>query len=382
MSTPYELTAPSKWAQPPKQFSFSSLNAIAACPRRWQLLNSEWGTHSRFPERAHPSAIEGQIVHEALDLLSRALGRVGRPQLGSPEFQSAAVSCGFWDFFAAQIDEWNARAARHPRTGPGFVIRTAPRELANRAVQLFREQYRPGGRPALSSVPGHGTGASSVLARLRRDGTLSEVRLEHPSLPLIGILDFVVLEEDSDITVVDFKTGAAKESHRNQLRLYAMLWWRATDLPPTRIEVQYLNDGWAESVSEVELVQVEREIAKEIDEAIKALSRRPSPARVGPACGRCPVRARCDEGWPHVEPKAFITGHTADCEITVTSAPTPTGFTGRRLDGRVLPVVYEVAVGKALPALADGTILRLVDAVSTEDGRALELRAWSECYLQ
>jgi pimeloyl-ACP methyl ester carboxylesterase len=53
-STPYELVAPSRWAQPPKQFNFSSLQAVAACPRRWQLPHSEWGTFSRFPERAHP----------------------------------------------------------------------------------------------------------------------------------------------------------------------------------------------------------------------------------------------------------------------------------------------------------------------------------------
>ena len=60
-STPYELVAPSRWAQPPKQFSFSSPQAVAACPRRWQLLHSEWGTFSRFPERANPSAVEGQF---------------------------------------------------------------------------------------------------------------------------------------------------------------------------------------------------------------------------------------------------------------------------------------------------------------------------------
>jgi hypothetical protein len=180
---------------------------------------------------------------------------------------------------------------------------------------------------------------------------------------------------------VDFKTGAAKDSHRDQLLLYAMLWWRVTGLAPVRIEVQYLKDGWAEAVAETELDRVEKSVGKEIDKAVAALSRQPGPARPGPDCARCPVRARCEEGWLHAEPGAALTGRTADCEVTVASAPTPTGFTGRRRDGRELPVVYDLAVGKTLPSLTAGTRLRLVDAVPTEEGKALEVRAWSECYL-
>jgi CRISPR/Cas system-associated exonuclease Cas4 (RecB family) len=380
MSTPYDLRVPSRWAAPPKQFSFSSLQTITGCPRRWQLVHSEWGTCSRFPERAHPTAVEGQIVHEALDLLSRALGRLGRPPLGSPEFQTAAHGCGFWAFFETEVSEWNSRAAHHPRTGPGFVIRTAPRELANRAIRLFREQYRPGARHALHVAP-TSSDATSVLARLQRDGALSEVRLEHPSLPLSGIIDFVTLEEKSQVAIVDFKTGVAKDVHREQLLLYAMLWWRVTGQAPARIEVQYLNDRWDEVVLKSELEKVERRVGKEIEKAHEALSRKPGPARAGPECARCPVRARCDDGWAHAEPRAVLAGRTADCEVTVVSAATSTGFTGIRRDGTELPVVYAAAVGRLLPSLTPGTRLRLVDAVPTEEGKALEIRAWSECYL-
>lgn len=381
MSGPYELARPSRWATPPKQFSFSSLNAIGACPRRWQLLHSEWGSCSRFPERTHPAAIEGQIVHEALDLLSRALGQVGRPHLGSAEFQAAATMCGFWDFFAKQIAEWNERATRHPRTGPGFIIRTPPRELANRAVRLFREHYRPGGRSAVHISRSDDPAGGALLDRLRRAGALSEVRLEHPRLPLSGVIDLVALDADSGVAIVDFKTGAAKDSHRDQLLLYAMLWWRVTHLAPVRIEVQYMTDAWAEAVTEAELDRVEQKIGKEIEKAVEAISRQPGPARVGPECARCPVRARCDEGWLYVESGVDPTSSTADCEVTVASATTPTGFTGRRRNGRELPVVYDLAVGRTLPPLRAGTRVRLVDAVPMEGGAALEVRAWSECYL-
>lgn len=380
-STPYELAIPSKWAQPPARFSFSSLQAVSACPRRWQLLHSEWGSFRRFPERVHPSAVEGQIVHEALDLLSRALGRVGRPALGSPEFQAAVAGCGFWDMFSTQIDEWNSRANRHPRAGPRFVLRTPPRELANRAVRLFREKYRPGSRQAAPAKPIHGLEPEAVLHRLRRDGALSEVRLDHPAMPLGGILDLVTLEESGDVAIVDFKTGSVKDAHKEQLRLYALLWWRVTGQAPARIEVQYLDDEWEASVTKPELEKFERVVGQEIQKAIEDTSRQPAPARVGPECRRCLVRARCDEGWLESEPSGAPVGRTTDCELAVASAVTPTGFSGRRRDGRDLLVVFDSAVGATLPPLSPGARLRLVDAVPAEAGKALEVRAWSECYL-
>lgn len=93
-----------------------------------------------------------------------------------------------------------------------------------------------------------------------------------------------------------------------------------------------------------------------------------------------PTRGRY--GWPYAEPAGAPTGRTADCEITLSSAPTPTGFSARRRDGRHVSVVYDFAVGKTLPSLTTGSRLRLVDAVvAAEEGKTLEIRAWSECYL-
>ena len=184
------------------------------------------------------------------------------------------------------------------------------------------------------------------------------------------------------MVIVDFKTGVAKDPHKDQLLLYAMLWWRVTGQLPARIEVQYLNDGWGETVSKADLERVERTIGKEIKRAAETLAQQPSPARPGRDCARCPVRARCDDGWPYAEPAGAPTGRTADCELTLSSAPTPTGFSARRRDGRDVSVVYDFAVGKTLPSLTTGSRLRLVDAVvAAEEGKTLEIRPWSECYL-
>ena len=148
-----------------------------------------------------------------------------------------------------------------------------------------------------------------------------------------------------------------------------------------RLGYQYLNSGWRAPVSQAALEAAERKISSEIRAAVEALGQQPAPACASQDCEHCPVRARCNEIWNHVEPAGELTKRTADCEITVTSAPTPTGFTGQRRDSRELPVVYDIAVGRSLPSLTTGTRLRLVDAVPVEGGKALEIRAWSECYL-
>jgi hypothetical protein len=382
LSSPYELKWPTRWASPPKRFSFTSLQAIASCPRRWQLLESEWGTCARFPERTHPAALEGQIVHAALDRLSRALGSCGRPPLGSPVFQAAALACGFWNFFSEQVVACNARLAQHPRAGPNYIIRTAPRELANRAIQLFREAYRPGSVAELPRTVKRNGGASpsSVLSLLRHEGVLSEVRLEHPTLPLMGILDLVTMDDAGHVTVADFKTGEAKDSHKLQLLLYGLLWWRACGTPPTRIKIQYLDHGWDVPVTASELTGAEEAASRDIAAAKEALTLHPAPARTSPECFLCAVRARCDEGW-RLSERSNRPGASANVELVVMAGPSPSGFIGQKLGGAEVPIVYDYAVGRALPAFAEGTRLRLVDVQSDDASKRISIRPWSEVYV-
>jgi hypothetical protein len=113
---------------------------------------------------------------------------------------------------------------------------------------------------------------------------LSEVRLEHPSLPLLGVLDVVALESDHSATVVDFKTGARKPAHEEQVLLYSLLWWRVTGMRPGRAVVQYLDSSWTLSPNQAALVAAEKSIAKEIDQAKTALSARPAAASAGHEC--------------------------------------------------------------------------------------------------
>jgi hypothetical protein len=383
----YELQEPTSWVEPPATYSFSTLQALSACPRRWQLVHSAWGAYARFPERPQPAAIEGQIVHEALDLLARELGRNGRPPIGSPGFREALDRCGFWTFFFTQVEDWNRRLASHPRTGPAYVLRTQPRELANQAIRLFRERYRPGAEGQVDAPTAGETGAgsggsASLLTLLQARGVLSEVRVEHPKLPLVGVLDVVAMERDGSTTVVDFKTGGRKPAHEEQVLLYALLWWRATGNRPSKAVLQYLDTTWASCPEEAMMVVAENAIASEIYQAREALTVRPAASRPGRECTSCPVRPRCDDGWAWSERASQMDGGAKfiDIEVAVASSPTQTGFLGKRSNGEDVSVVFDAAVGRGLPPAKTGDRFRIVDAAPRSGGTEVALLPWTEMY--
>ena len=252
----YELQGPTAWVDPPATWSSSSLDDVEACPRRWQLLRSRWGVFDRFPVRQHPAAIEGQIIHEALDRLTRACGQRGNPAFGSAEFASALTDADFFPHFAGAVTKWQQRIATHPRPGPAFRSRASGEDLANCAVRLFREQYKSDGQAGALTAESATAEPTDVNALLKRKRAVSEVRLTHPGLPFLGILDRVQLARDG-VEVVDFKTGRPSNKHRMQLLRYALLWWRRTGDSPVRVIAQYLNGSESWPVSTKSLEEIE-----------------------------------------------------------------------------------------------------------------------------
>src|SRR5262249_34384015 len=63
-------------------------------------------------------------------------------------------------------------------------------------------------------------------------GVYAELELRVPRIGWRGITDLLILSDDS-CEIVDFKIGAPDEEHRFQLRVYALLWSRDSELNPT-----------------------------------------------------------------------------------------------------------------------------------------------------
>lgn len=375
----YELQRPTTWADPPTTWSSTTLDDVETCPRRWQLLRSRWGEHERFPVRPHPAAVEGQIVHEALDRLTRACGQRGNPAFGSAEFAAALSDAEFFPGFARSVAEWQQRFSAHPRPGPAFRLRTSAEELANRAVRMFRDQYKPDGRVASQPAERATEAPADVESLLRQKRALSEVKLTHPALPFLGILDRVQ-HTGEGVEVVDFKTGKPSDKHRRQLLRYALLWWRKTGDAPVRISAQYLDgvESWPVTLGALE--DIESELVKKIPLLTGALSAQPAAAKPGTGCHTCTVRARCASGWAVGEEAAVVDGR-GDAELVVKAKAGDHGFLARSRAGAEIAVVYEAAVATLLPEHVDGQVLRVLDGVWKEKRTQLEIKAWTEVFV-
>lgn len=375
----YELQAPTAWADPPSTWSSTSLDDVEACPRRWQLLRSRWGDFERFPVRPHPAAIEGQIVHEALDRLTRACGQRGNPAFGSAEFSAALTDADFFPGFARAVAEWQQRLTTHPRPGPAFRLRASGEELANRAVRMFREQYKADGHVASQAAERATDTPADVNAILKQKRALSEVKLTHPKLPFLGILDRVQ-DTGEGVEVVDFKTGKPSDKHRKQLLRYALLWWRKTGDVPVRVSAQYLDGVASWPVTQGALEDVEADLVKKLPLLTDVLGAHPAAAKPGTGCHTCAVRARCAAGWAVGEEAALVDGR-GDAELVVQAKAGDHGFLARSRTGAEIAVVYEAPVAKLLPKHVEGQVLRVLDGVWKEKRTQLELKAWTEVFV-
>lgn len=383
------MPVPTDWADPPTTWSPSSLHAVEACPRRWQFLASRWGEHDRFPERLHPAAVEGRIVHEALERLGKELGSRGRPPIGSPSFREAVVESGFFELFASELVRWDAAVTADRPIASSRRLRVTPMELANRAVRALRATYHPGDGVALEIDPATRrsgsrstlTDGASLLKALRARGVLTEITVRHPTLPFLGVIDQAMNHADG-IRIVDFKTGSQKPEHLDQVHAYAVAWWRSTGVPPGSAVLQYPGSPIDVALDERTLESFERRLESRIDAAREALRARPAPCIPSEACRHCGVRARCDEGWgivathdPGVGPAGSI-----DLELEVLQAPSATGFVGMAATHEV-HVAYEPAVGRALPTMHVGEHVRLSSATRRSDG-AIEIGVWTELHIR
>jgi hypothetical protein len=375
----YELQAPTEWAAPPTTWSSTTFDDVEACPRRWQLLRSRWGKHERFPTRPSPAAIEGQIIHDALDRLTRACGQRGNPAFGSAEFAAAAADADFFPGFARAVDEWQQKLGAHPRPGPAFRLRATAEELTNHAVRMFREQYKPDGHAASRVAEKATEGMADVGALLRHRRALSEVKLRHPTLPFLGIIDRVQLASDG-VEVVDFKTGRPSEKHHQQLLRYALLWWRATEEVPVRVSAQYLHGVESWPVANRTLAEIEADLTRRVPSLGQMLLARPAIARAGAGCHACPVRARCATGWSVGEEMALVEGR-GDAELVVTATAGEHGFLARSRSGAEVAVVYEPTVAKMLSEPGEGQVLRILDGVWKEKRSQFEIKAWTEVFV-
>jgi len=384
----YRLHGPSAWPEAPTTFSFSSLSTMEACPLQWQLVRARYEALERFPARPHPAAVEGDIVHRTLDRVFKSLAIAGLPGIGTAEFREEVARVDVKRTVEELLEEHQARLAQHPR-GSGFRLRVGPQQLVNQVIRLFRAEYS---KAAADPVPASSFRRASaseelrpdqLLALLRARGAISELRLEHPSLPFVGIIDLVRADEH-EVAVVDFKTGEPKPAHEAQVLAYAVLWWSNTGRSPDRVEVRYPSGAKMLPVEPGVLAEIEQQLGQRIEAIASTLTRPPARAQPGDHCRYCDVRQFCDTYWtgtPSELPAAKTTGsRSVDIELTVDGTPGSNGFPATTASGSPCPVVHASDGSKVHGPFVDGETLRILNARVAASGDAVELMPWTEVF--
>jgi PD-(D/E)XK nuclease superfamily len=375
----YRLTGPSAWRTTVDQVSHSSLTALERCPRQWQLLRSEWPDFGSFPQRRHRGTIEGTIVHETLDRIFRAMALRGLPKPGTTTFRAVMAELDVVGGLRREINAWNEEVAAHPRAAL-LRMQTTERALYNKVAELFQAEYArvdPGIGVACETSSPHGD--RDALTLLRNRGVLTEWNVAHPTLPVRGQID-LIRRDAQGTCLVDFKTGTPKPEYRDQLALYALLWWRSTGELPVATELRHPRGCDAFPVERENLVSLESGLATRIANARAALAQTPATARTGEHCGLCDVRPFCDDYWrasPQKRARKTTGPQYADLEVRVPDRVDGHGFVAE--DGRRhLSVVWDEEALLGEP-FTPGETLRIVGA-RIEDDDAVRLISTTEVF--
>jgi hypothetical protein len=251
-------------------------------------------------ERAN---LAGQIVHLALELITKELARADCTSVRDPLFPSVLKQMGgFTEIInkctALVIDKYkdNPRVVRSCVT-LASLMKDQESELRER-VQILTSRLLL--QPRQHKEP-HAQSTKNLVAL--GNGLYSEVKLQPDKMDWVGYADLLSLS-NTTCEIVDFKSGERNVDHEFQICVYSLLWSRDTKINPHGRLINKLTLSYPSGEVEVkplspsELDQLEGKLMKRTQSAIQSLHE--FPPRAKPSfenCRYCGVRQLCDTYW-------------------------------------------------------------------------------------
>lgn len=399
--THWRVITPTTWPAPPTEMSASTHAEIEECPRRWALSSAEypelWGGRG-YPPKLQVAALAGSVVHLALEIITKQLTRAGVPSLSDPSAPQVLRALGG---YTRVVEECVERILKRYNDNPraGALMEHAQRTLRGQVptlrarVQSMLSRIRlPKGAAtptALSTSKSSGPPPRLPLA----NGTYPEVEVRAKSIGWKGKVDLLVLGDDA-CEITDFKTGAADEGHKFQVRAYAVMWRLDDELNPSerlvdRLVLAYESqdvDVAPPSASEID--DLSRELLARRQAAEAALAARPPSAHPSTeSCRYCGVRQLCDAYWAGSSQAVSDDGRFGDVELKITGRHGPTSWDAVVVRARDFPAKTTALLRLQQPdEFKAGARVRVLDgalARDPEDDSApaiVTLSALSEAY--
>lgn len=312
---------PPAWAPPPEKMSFSKLRQIESCPRRWALTASDYPQIWRkrgYPEPLVPATIVGRVTHRAIEIIVKEFHRRGCVSFDDAQAITAMRELGgFSSVIEKSLDDILSQFADNPRV-------SEPLEVVKRVLHERRGKIREdvrillsrmlGGRRTLSRDSSQSQGLNGPLG----NGIHPEVRLVNEEMKWEGIADLIRLSS-TECEIRDFKTGAPKEEHVEQLRSYSLLWLLDDGInpagrPASKLTISYVNtDVDVPPLSASEVSAFKDELMTRTKTALEKTAGCPPDAMPrAENCRRCVVRHLCGAYWE----KPTIEMLARDCQLS------------------------------------------------------------------
>jgi hypothetical protein len=339
-NTHWRVLTPTAWPGPPAEMSVSTHGDIDECPRRWSLSAAEyphlWAGRG-YPPKLQVAALAGSVVHLALEIITKQLTRTGVHSLTDPSAPQVLRDLGGYTRVVENcVDRVLERYVDNPRAiglmeHAQRTLRGQVPTLRARVQSMLSRLRLPKGTCSVLATPTPNTEARPLRLPLA-NGTYPEVELRAKSIRWKGKVDLLVVGDDA-CQITDFKTGAADDAHKFQLRVYALLWRLDDELNPSARVVDRLVLAYENQDIEVvppnaqELDDLGRDLVARRAASEAALAARPPAARPNEqACRHCGVRQLCDAYWAGTTQAVSDGGRFADIELKITSRHGPTSW--------------------------------------------------------
>ena len=398
---PWRVPTPTTWPAPPDEMSVSTYAEIDECPRRWALSAAEYAdiwNGRGYPPKLQVAALAGSVVHLALEIITKQLARAGVRSSDDPVATQVLKELGGYTRVVEDcVERTLERLANNPRALPlrehaQRTLRGQVPTLRSRVQSMLaRLRFPKGALPApttASRTPGPWT--RSPLS----NGMYPEVELRAKSIGWKGKADLLGLADDA-CEITDFKTGAADEAHKSQVRVYAVLWALDEELNPGRRAADRLVLAYEHADIDVpppspqEIEALGQELLVRRRKAEAALAARPPAAHVGPeTCRHCSVRHMCGEYWLGITQVTSENSAFGDAELRIVRKHGPTSWDVVVVRARDVPAPSAALLRLQEPAeFRPGTRVRVVDGLFARDPEdptapvIVTLGAFSEAYL-
>jgi len=322
----------------------------------------------------------GQILHEALESITNALGETGQSVHREAGLVPVLVRLGgLTAVLRRAADNACSQLRDNPRVTHQSpeILQDIDQELPflRQRLQILLTEFRFD-TPGRVQVVGDQRGRSRPPLAY---GSYAEVVLRHNALDWIGKADLINLSKDS-CEILDFKTGEPSEHHGDQLRAYALLWARDSGRNPSGRLASQLRLVYPNMVKDVspptseELIVLEEEILGRTQKAKLSLLERPPAARPSvDTCRWCDVKQLCGEYWK-AETQMRLAGSNepsqtwCDLEVQVLRQVGSSSWRGIVMAGSSLAERTEILIRTHpddlhfTPMLTGGKRCRLIDA--------------------